>query len=138
MFGIALGVAALIMVLSVMNGFQKELRARILGVASHVQITGVDSTIVGWQKVSADAKLQKKVVAAAPYVMAQAMMALERQRCGADHSWHRARDGGSSRRHRHAYEKRQVSAELKAGKFGIVLGRVGAQLACVPGRQRLC
>ena len=40
MLGIALGVAALIVVLSVMNGFQKELRARILGVASHVQISG--------------------------------------------------------------------------------------------------
>src|SRR3990170_2468477 len=40
MLGIGLGVAALIVVLSVMNGFQKELRARILGVASHVQILG--------------------------------------------------------------------------------------------------
>ena len=38
--GIGLGVAALIVVLSVMNGFQKELRTRILGVASHIQVTG--------------------------------------------------------------------------------------------------
>ena len=43
MVGIALGVWALIVVLSVMNGFQKELRERILGVASHVQIQGFDS-----------------------------------------------------------------------------------------------
>ena len=41
MCGIALGVAALIVVLSVMNGFQKELRTRILGVASHIQVHGL-------------------------------------------------------------------------------------------------
>src|SRR2546426_5234904 len=45
MLGIALGVAALIVVLSVMNGFQKEVRARILGVVSHVQITGADNRL---------------------------------------------------------------------------------------------
>ena len=77
MLGIALGVAALITVLSVMNGFQKELRSRILGVASHVQISGVDNTLTGWSKIAADAKLQKNVVAAAPYVMAQAMLAFD-------------------------------------------------------------
>ena len=44
MLGIGLGVAALIVVLSVMNGFQKELRTRILGVASHIQISGISAT----------------------------------------------------------------------------------------------
>ena len=48
MAGIALGVAALIVVLSVMNGFQKELRTRILGVASHVQIAGAPE---GWDRI---------------------------------------------------------------------------------------
>ena len=44
--------AALIVVLSVMNGFQKELRARILGVASHVQISGADNRLADWRAVA--------------------------------------------------------------------------------------
>ncbi len=75
MLGIALGVAALIVVLSVMNGFQKELRARILGVASHVQITGAGGTLPGWQEVAAEAAAHPRVLAAAPFVNGQAMLA---------------------------------------------------------------
>src|SRR5499426_498962 len=75
MAGIALGVAALIVVLSVMNGFQKELRARILGVASHVQISGPDSQLRDWQKVAQAALQDARVKAAAPFVNAQAMLA---------------------------------------------------------------
>ena len=52
MIGIMLGVGALIVVLSVMNGFQKELRTRILGVASHVQISGFDGALSNWQVVA--------------------------------------------------------------------------------------
>ncbi|OGA19917.1 MAG: cell division protein FtsX [Betaproteobacteria bacterium RIFCSPLOWO2_02_FULL_65_24] len=74
MLGIALGVAALIVVLSVMNGFQKELRARILGVASHVQITGPDNRLADWPEVAAGAEKHPQVRASAPYVNAQAML----------------------------------------------------------------
>jgi len=74
MLGIALGVAALIVVLSVMNGFQKELRARILGVASHVQITGMSGGLSDWRKVAAQTARNPEVVAAAPYVMAQGLI----------------------------------------------------------------
>ena len=56
MAGIGLGVAALIVVLSVMNGFQKELRTRILGVASHIQITGIDAGLHDWPALAAQAR----------------------------------------------------------------------------------
>ena len=76
MLGIALGVAALIVVLSVMNGFQKEVRARILGVVSHVQITGADNRLNEWREVAREAAELPAVVAAAPFVNAQGMLML--------------------------------------------------------------
>ena len=79
MFGIGLGVAALIVVLSVMNGFQKELRTRILGVVSHVQISGVGGELANWQQVADIAAQNPHVLAAAPYVQAQGMLALDQQ-----------------------------------------------------------
>ena len=77
MCGIALGVAALIVVLSVMNGFQKELRTRILGVASHVQISGRGGELAAWQQVAEQASKHKQVQAAAPYVAAQGMLSFD-------------------------------------------------------------
>jgi lipoprotein-releasing system permease protein len=74
MLGIALGVAALIVILSVMNGFHKELRARILGVASHVQISGQGGRLADWPKVAELASQDPRVVAAAPFVNAQALL----------------------------------------------------------------
>jgi lipoprotein-releasing system permease protein len=78
MLGIALGVAALIVILSVMNGFHKELRARILGVASHVQIGGQGGRLAGWPKVAEQASQNPQVVAAAPFVDAQALVSSDR------------------------------------------------------------
>jgi lipoprotein-releasing system permease protein len=74
MAGIALGVAALIVVLSVMNGFQKELRARILGVASHVQISGANNRLQDWRALAQLAAKEPRVVASAPFVNAQGML----------------------------------------------------------------
>jgi lipoprotein-releasing system permease protein len=74
MLGIALGVAALIVVLSVMNGFQKEVRARILGVVAHVQISGAENRLDGWEEVAREAAAHPQVVAAAPFVNAQGML----------------------------------------------------------------
>ncbi len=72
--GIALGITVLITVLSVMNGFQREVRTRILGVASHIQVSGADNTLRDWQRV-ADLSLQnREVMAAAPYVSAQGLL----------------------------------------------------------------
>jgi len=74
MLGIALGVAALIVVLSVMNGFQTELRGRILAVVSHVEISGANGEMAGWEQVAQQAAKQPHVVAAAPFVQAQGML----------------------------------------------------------------
>ncbi|GAA7755432.1 MULTISPECIES: lipoprotein-releasing ABC transporter permease subunit [Cupriavidus] len=76
MMGIALGVAALIVVLSVMNGFQKEVRDRMLSVLSHIEVIGA-APLTDWQKTAAEALRNKEVVGAAPYVAAQAMMTRE-------------------------------------------------------------
>ena len=79
MLGVGLGVAALIVVLSVMNGFQKELRTRILGVASHIQVSGVAGELDDWTKTLQGVAQHPRVLAAAPYVQAQGMLALDQQ-----------------------------------------------------------
>ena len=72
--GIALGVAALIVVLSVMNGFQQEIRGRMLSVVSHLEIGSYDGQIAGWQPLQAQLRQQPHVVATAPYVNAQGLL----------------------------------------------------------------
>jgi lipoprotein-releasing system permease protein len=74
MVGIMLGVVALIVVLSVMNGFHKEVRERILGMASHATISGVSSALMDWREVEAEAKQFPHVVGEAPYVEGQGML----------------------------------------------------------------
>ncbi|HWS74186.1 MAG TPA: lipoprotein-releasing ABC transporter permease subunit [Quisquiliibacterium sp.] len=72
--GIALGVAALITVLSVMNGFQKEVRDRMLSVLSHVEVLAGQAPINDPDDVIAQARRNPRVVAGAPYVAGQAML----------------------------------------------------------------
>ncbi|MDX9994635.1 MAG: lipoprotein-releasing ABC transporter permease subunit [Rhodocyclaceae bacterium] len=125
MLGLALGVAALIVVLSVMNGFQKELRTRILGVASHAQISGAEGELADWQAAVAAVAKHPRVLAAAPYVQQQAMLSFDGQVKGAlirgvlPDAEDRVADFA-----RHM--KTGALERLRPGEFGIV---IGAELA---------
>ncbi len=71
---IALGVAALIIVLSVMNGFQKEVRDRMLSVLSHVEVVSLAGAVPDWEKEASDLKAAApEIVAAAPFVAGQGL-----------------------------------------------------------------
>jgi len=74
LLGIVLGVTALITVLSVMNGFHKEVRSRILGMASHAEILSVRGGITDWRGAIGTAKADQRVVGAAPFVESQVML----------------------------------------------------------------
>ncbi|GIU15326.1 lipoprotein-releasing ABC transporter permease subunit LolE [Shewanella sp. MBTL60-007] len=72
--GIALGVAVLIVVLSAMNGFEKELEQRLLGVVSHGELIGVNEPIRQWQSIVDDANKVPGILAAAPFVRMQGLV----------------------------------------------------------------
>ncbi len=131
--GLALGVAVLIVVLSVLNGFERELRSRMLAVTSHATITGVDGHIAGWREAQRDAALDPQVVAVVPFVEARGLLAngervagvmvrgiLPEEEVKAVGLGARMRDG--------------TLESLQAGKFQIVLGSaLAAELAVKPG-----
>jgi lipoprotein-releasing system permease protein len=76
MLGIALGVAALIIVLSVMNGFQKEVRDRMLSVISHIEVSDASGgALADWRKTAELARRNPEVIGAAPFIAAQALIA---------------------------------------------------------------
>lgn len=122
MLGTALGVAALIVVLSVMNGFQEELRTRILGVASHIQVSGYEGELDAWQRVAGQAAQHRNVVASAPYVQEQGMLSFDQNVRGTivrgvlPAEEERVADFA-------AYMKAGSLDALRQGGFGIVLGR---------------
>ena len=72
--GLAIGVAVLIVVLSVMNGFARELETRILSVTSHATLMGLNGQLADWQRDQAQALRMPGVIAAAPYIEAQALL----------------------------------------------------------------
>ena len=81
--GLMLGVAVLIVVLSVMNGFESELRSRILSVTSHATLMGLEGPLGDWQAARSAALATPGVVAAVPYIEAQAMFAQGQHLAGA-------------------------------------------------------
>jgi lipoprotein-releasing system permease protein len=133
MAGIALGVAALIVVLSVMNGFQQELRARILGVVSHVQVVGADNRLSHWQETAAAAARNPHVIAAAPFVNAQGMLTFGQAVRGAVVRGILPRD--EERVAQFGKHMRAGSLEaLQPGRFGVVLGvDLARALGVLPG-----
>jgi lipoprotein-releasing system permease protein len=121
MIGIAVGVWALIVVLSVMNGFQKEVRTRILGVVSHLQILAEDNRLTDWQSVARIAAQHPRVVASAPFVQAQAMLSNGQSMRGA--VVRGILPGEEDKVADLAQHMRAGSLDaLRAGEFGVVLG----------------
>ncbi len=121
MLGIALGVWALIVVLSVMNGFQTELRTRILSVASHIEISGDYDRLTDWPQVAEFAAKHPEVRAAAPYISAQGLLSFGAEVRGAivrgilPEMEAKVADIGS-------HMKAGSLDNLRGGEFGIVLG----------------
>lgn len=122
MLGIALGVTTLITVLSVMNGFEQQLRERILGMVSHATIHGVGDKPEEWQELVRLAEANPRVLGAAPYIQGEVMLT------------NAGRVGGSLIRGIvPGYEERVADIadkmiagdldSLQPGRFGIVLGR---------------
>ncbi len=120
--GIALGVMALITVLSVMNGFQRTLRDRILGVISDVTISGPRHHMAHWKSAERVAVKQKGVLAAAPYVRGEALLVHGRFSSGAlIRGVVPDKEKAVSDIASHVVQGRLT--RLRPGRFGIVLGR---------------
>lgn len=122
MLGIAIGVMALITVLSVMNGFERELRTRILGMASHATISALRGGLEDWQGVGQLAAQNPAIEGLAPYIEGEGMV-----KQGSDLS-------GTLLRGILPEEEAKVSeiaqhmkvgalSDLQAGEFRIILGR---------------
>jgi len=122
MLGIGLGVMALITVLSVMNGFEQELRQRILGMTAHATIGSYGDGLEEWREVAERARNHPEVTGTAPYIRAEGMLS------------HGSQVNGALIRGILPEQEAQVSEvgskmiagkleDLRAGEFGIVLGR---------------
>ena len=131
--GIAIGVWALIVVLSAMNGLQNENRSRILGVASHMEILGAGGPLVDWKAVQARAGRHPQVVASAPFVQVQSMLSARDSVRGA------VVRGVLPEQEAHVAEldthmRGGSLASLRPGEFGVLLGGTLARaLGVLPG-----
>lgn len=127
MIGIAIGVMALITVLSVMNGFERELRTRILGMASHATITGASDGLADWQQAAALARKNPEIEAVAPYIEGEGMV-----KVGSELSGTMLRGVSPSDEAKvddvASHMKVGSLEDLKPGTYNIVLGRELAQL----------
>ena len=84
MLGIAIAVAVLIVVLSVVNGFERELQERLLTMTAHASIEGVDGELSDWSAMSATATKNLRVKASAPFVSGQSLLVFGEQLSGAE------------------------------------------------------
>ncbi|MGI8740389.1 MAG: lipoprotein-releasing ABC transporter permease subunit [Gammaproteobacteria bacterium] len=133
MLGVALGIIVMITVLSVMNGFQTEVRDRILGMASHATITGFNGQLNNWRQLEKRVAGQTEVAGDAPYVEGQAMLVNGQQVSGALlRGVLPAEEPDVSEVSKHM--KYGELADLKAGEYGIALGsELAAILGADPG-----
>ena len=122
MLGIALGVAALIVVLSVMNGFGKELRERTLSMTAHATLSEYNGRLSDWQSLKIKATKHEQIVDAAPYTQTEAMLSNGSRVSGAIvrgvYPEHEPKVSD--------IDSKMVSGsmdQLKAGAYGIILGR---------------
>jgi lipoprotein-releasing system permease protein len=123
MLGIALGVAALIIVLSVMNGFQKEVRDRMLGVVSHIEIFSPNgAALPDVARTLAEARTNSQVIGASSFIATQALLARGEDMKGAIV---RGIDPATENQVTDLAASKQNLEAIKAlapGEFGVVLG----------------
>jgi len=126
--GIALGVAALIVVLSVMNGFQKEVRDRMLSVLSHVEITAPDG-LANWELIALKVAAQPHIVGVAPMVSSQGLLSRENVMRGVSIRGVLPTEEGKVSDLPKQFVTGSIE-DLKPGAFGVALG---TQLANMVG-----
>lgn len=121
MIGVAIGVAVLIVVLSVMNGFEQELRSRILSLTSHATLSGFGAGLPDWQSVAARAQENPQIEAVAPYIEDQVLLIAGSRSSGAQVTGVLPQE-----EHKVAAIAEKMNAgsfdSLAAGQYGIVLG----------------
>lgn len=133
MVGIALGIVALIVVLSVMNGFHKEIQERILSMASHATLSDPAGVMEEWPHLLAEVRAHPDVVGAAPFVELQGMLVAGSGVSGAVVRGILPNEEDEVSELRRDMVEGSVD-ELVAGEFRIILGRdLAAYLGVGPG-----